>query len=424
MTLRTEPRRVGWILAALQEPLFRRVWLARTASSFGDALIPVALAFAVLGLRNSASDLGIVLAAFTVTRVAFVLVGGVWADRLSRRGVMVSADIARACSQGALAFLLLADHAELWHFVAASAVSGAATAFFLPASSGVVPDTVSAPRLQQANALLGLSDNSAGIVGPAVAGVIVATLGAGWAFAIDAATFVVSAIFLLRVTVPTAGVAGRQNFFSDLMAGWREVTSRTWMWTSFIAFAVGNAAFAALFVLGPLVAKTELGGVRDWGILMTAWAVGGVAGGVLALRYRPSHPLIPAFLLVLPTALLFALLAPPFPLPLLAIAFAVGMAGNAIAIALWDTTVQEQVPRWALSRVSAYDTMISFVFMPMGFTLAGPLASWLGADVALIVMGTVVTAVIAGNLSVPAVRAVHSGPRVHDGAPVAAGASG
>lgn len=390
---------------ALRERPFRLLWLGQTASAAGDALIPVALAFAILDdLDGSAGDLGLVLASFTIARVALILAGGVWADRLPRRLVMVGADVVRAAVQAFVAAMLLAGAMELWMFVATSAVVGFCSAFFRPAAAGLVPETVSRDRLQQANALISLSRTGVQIFGPVLAGLLVAGAGAGWVFAFDAATFAASAAFLLVLSLPPAARAARQRFVGELAAGWREVTSRTWLWASLLMFSLTNISIASFFVLGPLVVQRELDGATDWGLIMTGSAIGGVVGSAIALRYHPMRPLLPGFLLVLPTALELGLLARPFPPVVIACAAGVSFGGIVIANALWQTVMQQQIPGDRLSRVSSYDALVSFVFMPVGYALAGPLAMTIGLDRTIWGAAGLVVASILLGLAVPAVR--------------------
>ena len=211
---------------ALREPRFRLLWTGQTTSALGDALIPVALAFAVLGIAD-ATGLGLVFAAYMGSRMLFILGGGVWADRLPRRLVMLAADVLRAVVQGALAVALFAGEAELWHFVVGAFLTGIASAFFGPASTGLIPQTVPAELLQQANALMSLSRSSIGILGPATSGFLVASIGPGWVYAVDAATFVASTASLAVLRVPPIPARAKQTFFADLREGWREVRSRT-----------------------------------------------------------------------------------------------------------------------------------------------------------------------------------------------------
>ena len=212
----------------------------------------------MLDLGGSAGDLGLVLAALVASRVVFLLAGGVWADRLPRRLVMLAADAVRAVAQGAVGLLLLSGSAEIWHLAVAAAASGVASAFFLPASSGVVPEVVSAGRLQQANALIALSHNVTDLFGPALSGALVAAAGPGWVFLVDAGSYVVSAATLAFLSVPrAAAIAVPQSFLADLRDGWREVTSRTWLWVGIAVDSVINVGMAAFYVLGPVVAAEE-----------------------------------------------------------------------------------------------------------------------------------------------------------------------
>ena len=390
---------------ALAERPFRLLWLARTGSSVGDALIPVALAFAVLGdLDGSAGDLGLVAASFTLARVGFILVGGVWADRLPRRFVMLASDAIRCVSQGTVALLLFSDSLEVWMLAAASAVAGAAAAFFGPASTGLIPETISRARLQQANALVSLSESGTSIFGPALAGLLIAGAGTGVVFAIDAASYAVSAVFLALLRLDRVSAPKRQTFIADLARGWREVRARAWLQAAFVTFSLSNLGIATFFVLGPVVFESELGGARDWGLAMTVGAVGGAVGSAVALRYRPARPLIPSFLLILPVSLELVSLVPPAPAVVVGVAAGLAFGGIAIGNALWDTVLQSNVPREAVSRVSSYDWMISLVFMPLGFALAGPCADAVGLDATLLGAAALSAAANVLVLAVPSIR--------------------
>jgi MFS family permease len=389
---------------ALQEPQFRLLWLGRVASAFGDALIPVALAFAVIDETGSPTDLGLVLAAYTVTRVALIVVGGVWSDRLPRRLVMLGADLVRVLSQGLLGALLIADAAEIWHLAAAGAVSGGAHAFFGPASTAFVPATVSPGRLQQANALIAMTWSGANVVGPALSGLLVAAVGPGWVFVIDSASFAVSAVFLLAMSVREGVPEERRAFLREVGGGIREIAKRSWLAVSLVSFAVANVTIATYLVLGPLVAERSLGGARDWGLAVAGGAVGGVVGGVVAARYEPERPLVMGnIVMLLQSALLLALIPP---LPVLGLAAAAALAFGAVSFfnAVWHTVLQEEVPRWTLSRVSALDAMVSFVFMPLGYTIAGPVAVAIGADATLATAAVLSAAAVMFPLCFPSVR--------------------
>jgi MFS family permease len=367
-------------LGPLHESQFRLLWLGRTTSSIGDALIPVALAFAVIDETGSATDLGLVMAAYTLARVVLILVGGVWADRLPRRLVMLTADLVRAVSQGLLAFLLISGSAEIWHLAVAGAVSGGAQAFFGPASTALVPDTVSLARLQQANALVGMTGSGAELFGPALSGVLVAAVGPGWVFAVDAASFALSAVFLLAMRVREAAPAETQPFLREIAGGLREIAARRWLSVSLVTFAIGNLTIASYFVLGPLIVERELGGARDWGLVLTGGAAGGLIASLVALRYKPRRPLLVGFALLLVQPISVLALIPPLPVLGLAVTAAIGYGSVSIFNVFWETVLQQQVPRHALSRVSSLDWMVSLVFMPIGYTIAGPLSDAIGVD--------------------------------------------
>jgi MFS family permease len=374
------------LFGALRERRFRLLWLGQATSTLGDGLVPVALAFAVIQtLDGSPTDLGIVLAAQTLPLVVFVLAGGVWADRLPRQMVMLVSDIVRCVVQATIAVLLLSGRAELWELIVLVAIYGTAQAFFQPAATGLVPATISPERLQQANALLGLSRSLAFVVGPAVAGVIAATANPGSVFVVDSATFAVSATSLALLRLPRSRREGeRRSFFADLKGGWHELISHTWLWVIVAWFATYlGIVVAPWMTLGPVVAKESLGGAAAWGLIAAGWGAGTVAGGLIALRWKPVRPMLTCTLLVLLIAPALALLALRAPAPMIATAQAMGGAGMGIFSAVWLTTLQQRVPEEALSRVSAWDWMGSLLFLPIGLVAAGPVADQIGISTTL-----------------------------------------
>ena len=393
------------LFGALRERNFRLLWLGQATSVLGDALVPVALAFAVLDLTGSASDLGFVLAAETIPLVLLVLVGGVWADRLPRQLVMLGSDAVRCAVQATLATLLLGGAAELWHLIVLASIHGAAQAFFGPAAIGLVPATVSPARLQEANALLGLSRSAGFVVGPALAGGIVAIAEPGVAFALDSGTFALSALSLALLRIQLGERPPRQRFLADLAAGWRDFASRTWLWVVVVWATTYLFVVVAPFqVLGPFVAKQSLGGAAAWGLIGAAWAVGGFLGGALALRWKPQRPMLVCCAIIVLSAPAPALLALRAPAAAVAGGQLLGGLGIGYFSAVWTTTLQQHVPRERLSRVSAYDQIGSFAFLPLGYALAGPVASAIGISTTLwIAAGWVVASTVA-VIIVPSVR--------------------
>ncbi len=342
-------------------------------------MAPIALAFAVLQLTGSKSDLGFVLAARSAPQIVFLLIGGIWADRLPRNHVMVASSVLSGASQGALAALLLTGRAELWHLVAISAVNGTSSAFFFPASAGVVPQTVPPVVIQQANALLRLALNSSLVIGAAIGGGIVAAAGPGWAIAIDAATFGAGALFAAAMRLPPSVREDASSFLRELVEGWRAFRSRTWLWVIVLQFSFLNAASAGAFqVLGPVQAKAHLGGAGIWGAILACQSAGLILGGLVMLRLRPQRLLLVASFAILALAPPLALLGPPAPAAAIAAAaFAMGFGIEVFSVC-WDTTMQQQIPGAMLSRVYAYDQLGSVAMIPAGFAVAGPLANAIG----------------------------------------------
>jgi len=378
----------------LAERDFRLLFLGRTISLFGSAFAPIALAFAVIVLTGSPSDLGLVLSAYMLAHLVFLLAGGVWADRLPRNLVMVTSDLLSGASQLAAAALLLTGTAQAWHLIVLGAVRGGASAFFMPASTGLVPRVVSPGRLQQANALLSLSRNSTRIAGVALAGILVATIGPGWALALDGATYLLGALFIAMLRVPRVEQAKERQFLRELAEGWREFRSRSWLCVTIVQFALINAyAIGAFLVLGPFVAEQHLGGAAAWGFILAAEAAGMIVAGVVALHYRPQRPLFVATLAVLTMAPLLALLGLAAPLTLILPAAFVAGVGLELYGVFWDTTLQEHIPDEKLSRVSSYDVLGSFALIPVGVAVMGPISDAIG--VADTLMGAALIVVLA-----------------------------
>ncbi|HEX3042503.1 MAG TPA: MFS transporter [Solirubrobacterales bacterium] len=397
-------------LAVLREPNYRRLFLGRTTSLIGDGMAPIAIAFAVLGLTGSATDLGIVLAAHSVVLIALLLVGGVVGDRVSPRLSMLGADFARTFSMGAIAVLLLTGTAEIWQLALLYAVDGAATAFFNPASTAIVPQIVPGARLQEANALLNISRHGGKVAGPALAGVLLALGSPGSAIAVDAATFAVSALCLLGVRAPKLrGDDVEPAFLSELRHGWREFASRSWMVAIVVSAAVSNAIFFPVFmVLGPVVSSESLNGSSSWALIAALWGAGGLLGAVLALGVRPRRPLLFGEGLIMLIALPAVLLA--IPASALAIGLGALVSGATVGLGevLYDTVSAQEVPPESLSRVVAYDWFGALALEPLGLALIGPLAAGLGVSTTLWLGAATITVCQAGVLLVPSVRRLES----------------
>jgi MFS family permease len=396
--------RVPEALSALREPNFRLLFMGQAVSLLGDGMVPVALAFAVLEVSNSASALGLVLAARVIPTVALLLAGGVVSDRISRRTVMVAADVIRMLSHAAMAALLLSGTARVWTLALLAAINGAGTAFFAPASTALVPMTVRPALLQQANALRGLAEAAGFILGPALAGVLVATAGAGWALAVDAATFAVSAGFLAALRLAPATPRPARPFVADLRDGWREFRARDWVWGIVLSASVANMLAAGYQVLGPIVADRELGGAGAWATIATCFGIGSLIGGLLILRRPVRRPLLVGQLTVTIWVVPWILIALPAATLVIAAAALLAGAGLMIFNALWEATLQAQIPPESLSRVSAYDWLGSLALNPLGAALVGPIAATVGVRPTLILCAGFVTLVNICVLMLPGVR--------------------
>ncbi|HLN06436.1 MAG TPA: MFS transporter [Acidimicrobiales bacterium] len=397
-------------LGALHERNFRLYFVGQLTSAIGTGMTPVALSFAVLALRHgSATDVGAVLTAETVPLVVFLLVGGVAGDRFGRRRVMLGADVLRTGAQAALGTWILLGHPPLWGFLLFSALVGTGTAFFMPALTGLIPEVVQSERLTQANALNGLTFSLGGIVGPAVAGIVVAAASPGWAIVADALSYAVSVWSLAALRLSPVVGAASESFYVQLRHGWKEFWSRTWLWAIVVVASVSNMLMMAPYlVLGAVIAKESLGGATAWGTILAAQGAGAVVGGVAMLRVRFHRPLVASLLsmLVWPYPLLS--LAYRAPVPVIAVGAFLGGVAFAIFDAQWQTTMQREVPAEVLSRVSAYDWFGSLVFLPLGFVIVGPVAAAVGVHAVFLIGSFFVFVAVAITLLFPAVRQIRS----------------
>ncbi|MFH9870021.1 MFS transporter [Streptomyces lydicus] len=382
---------------------------ARTLSVLGNGFARVALSFAVLALPGAGpGQLSLVLACQAVPQLAFVLVGGVIADRMSRSRLMVVADLVGAAAYAGLAAMVLTGHAPLSALCLLAVLAGTATALFSPAMDGVIPLLVPAGRLQQANGLLRVGMNGAMLLGLALSGVTVALVGAGWALALNAASFLVSAALIRGLRLPARARTGTSGW-AELRDGWREFSGRQWLWVVVAQYAVVVAALNAnAGVLGPLAAERDLGGARAWSLIVAAQALGTVAGAGLAARIRVRRPVLVAVVATFPLAAPLALLAVRAPVPLIALAMCgAGVASDIFGV-LWATTVQREVPEEALSRVSSYDWFGSLAFAPLGLLVAGPVAARIGVGHALAGCAALVVLASAAALLSPQVRGLRA----------------
>ncbi|MEU1019365.1 MFS transporter [Streptomyces sp. NPDC005898] len=389
----------------LRNRSFRLLFLGRTLSLAGDAVIPAALALAVLRATGSTSALALVLGCAMGPRLLLLPLGGVVADRFDARTVALLTDLVRAATQLFVGVELLGGEPRLWHIAAAEAIGGAASAFAMPTLPRLLTATVAEKDRHGANSLIGVVRSGTALAGPALAGLLIATAGPGWAFVVDAASFTVSACLLAAVRVTYATPAGpRHSLAKDLVEGWQEVRRRDWYWTSLVAHAAWNGAAAVLMTLGPALAVTEPGGEEVWIGILQAGAVGLLLGSLLAGRARPRRPILTANLGLATYALPLALLAAEAPAPAVIAAYGLALAGLGFLSPVWETSVQAAIPAAVLARVTSYDWLLSMAAMPLGYVLAPLMAGAWGTGPPLWIAAAVVAAACAGTAAVPGVR--------------------
>lgn len=355
-------------------------------------MAPVALAFAVLNASKSPNALGIVLAANLVPHLLLLLVGGATADRFARRTVLVAANLGSALTQGAVAAILLTGSYSLPLIAGLEFGNGVVAAFTTPALRGVVPELVDASQLQKANALLGSTRNATKIIGPAVAGVLVAAVGSGPAIAFDAATYAMAALCLLRLggssSRPTELVV-RTALLRDIRQGWSYFRSVRWLWPVSLAFFVVNLVQTGPWqILGPDIVSRG-GGPRAWGLALSARAVGLLLISVLMYRLVVRYYLRLTLVAGLVAAVPLLGLGIGLHTPHLIVAAIIGGIGSAASAISWDTALQEHVPRDKLSRVASIDDLLSYAAIPVGQIAAGPLATVFGSRTVCLVSALV-----------------------------------
>ena len=411
----TAPEKV--VRSPLRHRAFRFLLAGRAINALGNAFAPIALAFAVLDLTGSATDLGLVVGARTVVNVAFLLFGGVLADRMPKSVLMLGSSAAAAVTQGAVAALVLSHTATIPLLIGLEAANGMVAALAQPASAAVLPQTVPAEARQQANALVRIFLNGAAILGAPIAGIVVAAVGPGWGIAVDAATFAVSVLCfaglgasIAKTTKAPAAVRDdqpapqRPHIFADLRTGWSEFRSRTWLWVVVAGACAGNMAWAGAFlVLGPVVADDTVGR-RAWGFVLAAQTTGMIVGGLIAMRLRVRRLLFFGVLCLLPFAIPVLLLGTyPHLWLLIPGALLAGLGIEQFSVA-WETTMQEHVPPEKLARVYSYDMVGSFLAIPIGEVAIGPIAVAAGREATLIGAGLIMVASVVAMLSSRDVR--------------------
>jgi MFS family permease len=393
---------------ALRERNFRLLFIGQATSALGDRFVPVALVFAVLRLSHSAADLGYVLGTQALAQVAFFLVGGVIADRFSRRGLMMGADGFRGLGEVILGASLITAHPAIVFVAALGAAQGIGGAIFAPAASGLTANVVPRENLHQANALMQTSSAVATVAGPAIAGICVVTIGAGWAILADGATFLVNVLALSFINVDMPKRARTSSMIGDLRAGWTEFWGRRWFRILVVGASLFNLLYGAYAVIGPVASLRLYSGAAMWVTASSAAGFGAIAGGIAvsAMRSRQEWRLAAAVPLIGLYALAPLLIALHLDIAAVAVAAALGGAGMTAFGAIWTTTVQQQIPEHLLSRVISYDYFGSLVAAPIGLAISGALIAVVGVKPLLWVVAALQLATIVVLALNPNVRAV------------------
>lgn len=387
-------------LAVLSHPPFRRYFVGYSVSELGTSMTAVALPFAVFAIGGNVADLGLVLGAALLPKISLVLIGGAVGDRFERRTVLCVADIGMAVCQCGTAIVLLAHADVLWQLLVLQVLFGCFSALSLPATTGVVPDIVAGGALQQANSLVGIATGALSVAGPAVAGVLVAFAGPGWALICDAMSFGLSALAMAGLpAVAHAGPAGRAtsqqpsqvgdrtertSMRHQIASGWTAFTSQAWIPAMVVSFAIYQASvLPAIYAIGPQEIRHGFGPV-GWAAILAARSIGAIVIGIPLLRWRPRRPVRLAVLFLLLDVPFLVALATDGGFVVLVISASGSAAGLNAADTLWETSLQENVPASSLARVSSYDWMGSLAFAPLGYLAVGSAANAFGIRITLL----------------------------------------
>ncbi|PIC04424.1 MFS transporter [Anoxybacillus flavithermus] len=383
------------------------LFFARSISILGDMLTPVALAFAVLSLFGSASALGVVLAARSLPSLVLMLIGGVVGDRYPRRTVMILSNIVGFCSQGIIGLLLIIGEASLWSVALLTAIRGATSSFFNPASTGAIAQVAPKGKQQEAFALFAIAGNAAEVAGPALAGILLIFINPGWLLIIDAFTFLASAV-IIATSGPLGHPknVGKRPVATEIREGLHYVRRQKWLTVIILSSSIFQFfLLPSLNVLGPLVADRHLGGAPDWALIVTALGTGSIVGSLLAMFFKPKRPLFVGYALLLlgagPTLFLLAI---PAPTPFIVISEFVSGTVISFFSTLEYTTIARLVPNQLLSRVDSINRFGSMALRPLGMAVVGPVSSVVGVSMTLVIAAIVTLLAVTWPLIIPSIR--------------------
>jgi predicted MFS family arabinose efflux permease len=362
---------------------FRLLFAERVLAPTSFAFSMVGVSFAVLDATGgSTAKLSYVLAAQIAPSLVFLLLGGVFADRVAPQKMIIVGNLMMAAGEGTFGILVLTGRPALWQMIGLEAITGIGMAIFYPASSALLPRVVPEGLLQEASAVSRLAMNGGQMGGAVLAGFVVAAIKPGWALAICGTGLLGTVPLMLSVRVTARDRTHQPGMLSELREGWSEFRSHTWLWVIVAQFAVVLAAWYGSFsVLGPVVARAHLGGPAAWGTITGSESLGLIAGGLISLRFSPRRPMRFVVLSGASIAISPLALAMLWPLPAIcAASFALGTSME-IMMVQWTVALARNIQAEKLARVSSYDAFGSIMAMPVGAVLAGPIAAWAGVSV-------------------------------------------
>lgn len=379
---------------------------ARFISNVGNGMSPIALAYGVLSIPGAdGGDLSIVMSARFFPMIAFMLFGGVFADRFQRNRIVGGSDVIGSFLAATSAISLILGFPSVWLLVVMGGLFGVLNALWWPAMSGVLPEILPKEKLQEGNAIIGLMSNIGYISGTLLGGIIVASFSPGWGLLVDAISFFIAGLIVWNLDLPSKTKAESPGIIHDLTVGWREFISRSWVVTMVLTFAIINMSFESMLqVLGPLNFNDPESGPRAWSLNLAGMTTGMMIGGVIVLKRKFKRPLFISMILIAISVIWDFSLALDFPLFICVISAIFSGLTIEFFMVTWATSLQSHVPEESYSRVNAYDALGSFGIAPLGIVIAGPLATHFGVNAILIATGTLTFIAACASLTVKSVR--------------------
>ena len=369
-----------------QTPTLRKLVAARFISNLGNGLGPIAIPFGVLALPNTnGTSLSMVWFANMLPLVAFTLIGGVIGDKFPRAQLVGGADILLGILVLANGISLITGNGALWIFIVVGFVGGFLNAIWYPSMGALTSDLADEKILQESNSSIMLSSNIAMIIGTSIGGGLVALYGAGWAIVIDGVSFIIAGlvVYSLRKNTPVAKPTS-ESTFRELKSGWKEFTSHKWIVAIVAASTILFACERSIYsIIGPLVAKNNLGGPKPWALILAIWSIGSVLGVLVAGKVKPKYPIRFALMMQFPSVLWALALGNTDSILLIAMAsFSLGISMDLFYV-FWVTTIQQHVAKDSLSKVLAYDAWGSMAMAPLIMGIAGPITEYFGTKATL-----------------------------------------